>query len=114
MTTKDIRERIWLIPNGIPLKLENMTIRITDSNKFLVTGWTKTIHFENISRNIVLQELEWLKKSYNELTYTFNELNDIVVMNKLTIEFHVSYDDAGKIGIGLCSEIDGILNWYID
>jgi hypothetical protein len=114
MTTKDIKERIWLIADGIPLKLDNMTIKTTDSGKLLVSGWTNTIHFENISRENVLVELASLKDSYAELLKAYNELNDIVRMNNLTIEFHMAYNDAGKVGIGLCSEIDGKLNWYID
>jgi hypothetical protein len=114
MTTKDIKERIWLIADGIPLKLDNMTIRTTDSDKLLVTGWTSTIHFENISRKNVLVELASLKDSYAELSKTYNEINDFVRINNLTIEFHIAYDDAGKVGIGLCSEICGKLNWYID
>jgi hypothetical protein len=102
MTTKDIKERIWLIADGIPLKLDNMTIRTTDSDKLLVTGWTSTIHFENISRKNVLVELACLKDSYAKLSKTYNEINDIVRMNNLTIEFHIAYDDAGKVDIGLC------------
>jgi hypothetical protein len=114
MTTKDIQERIWLIPDGIPLMLDDMTIRATDSGKLLVTGWTSTIHFVNITRERILMELDDLKNSYSELSMSFNELNDIVTNNNLTIEYHVAYDEAGKIGIGLCSEIDGKLNWYIN
>jgi hypothetical protein len=111
---RDIKERIWLIADGIPLKLENMTIRATDSDKLLVTGWTNKIHFGNLSRKNVLCELESLKDSYAELSKTFNELNDIVKMNNLIIEFHIAYDDNRKVCIGICSEIDGKLNWYID
>lgn len=114
MTTNDIRERIWLIPEGIPLKLGNMTIRTTDSNKLLIIGWTKTIYFENISKEKILRELGDLKASYSKLSESFTELRDIVENNNLIIEYHIAYDDAGKVGIGLCSEIDGKLNWYID
>lgn len=114
MTTKEIKERIWLIGDGIPLKLDNMTIRTTDSGKLLVTGWTSSIHFENISRNKILKELADLKTSYGELSRIYEELNDLVQSNNLTVEFHMAYDDAGKAGIGLCSEIDGKLNWYIE
>jgi hypothetical protein len=114
MTTKDIQERIWLIPDGIPLTLDDMTIRTTDSGKLLVTGWTSTIHFENITRGRILMELDDLKNSYSELSKSFNELNEIVSNNNLTIEYHMAYDDAGKVAIGLCSEIEGKLNWDID
>ena len=110
----DIRDRIRLVADGIPLKLDNLTIQTTNSGKLLVTGWTNTVHFENISRDKILQELENLKKSYSELTKSFKELDDVVKKNRLTIEYHMAYDDTGKSGIGLCSEIDEKLDWYIE
>lgn len=110
----NITERIWLITDGIPLKMENMTIRTTDSNKLLVIGFTNTIYFKNISRESILKELHDLIDSFLKLSKSHNELNDIVEKNNLTIEYHVSYDDSGKVGIGLCSEINGKLDWYIN
>ena len=110
---ENIRKRIWLIADGIPLKLDNMTIRTSNSGKLLVTGWTCTINFNKISKENILQELDDLKISFSGLSKSFPELNDIVKGNDLTIEYHIAYDDSGKAGIGLCSEIEGKLNWYI-
>lgn len=114
MTTSEIRKRIWLIADGIPLTLNNLTIRTTDSGKLLVIWWTDTVHFKNITRAKSLQEMNSLKASYTELSSLYKELNDIVETNNLLIEYHVSYDDGGKIQIGLCSEIEGKIYWYID
>lgn len=113
MTTDEIRDKIWRIADGLPFKFGNMTIRTTDSGKLLVTGWTDTINFKNISKEKTLQELEELKSSFSDLSKSYNELNDIVKNNNLTIEYHMAYDDAGKVGIGLCSELEGKINWYI-
>lgn len=110
----NIKKGIWLIADGIPLKLDGMSIRINDSGKLLVTGWTNTIHFKNISKETILQELDALKSSFSDLSNSFPELKDIVKGNDLTIEYHIAYDDSGKAGIGLCSEIHGKINWYID
>jgi hypothetical protein len=110
---ENIRKRIWLIADGIPLKLDNMTIQANDSGKLLVTGWTNTIYFNNISKENILEELNDLKSSFSGLSKSFVELNDLVKRNGLTIEYHMTYD-TGKAGIGLCSEIEGKLNWYID
>lgn len=114
METEYMRKRIWLIADGVPLRLENMTIRTTDSGKLFVTGWTDTIQFENISRKKIAQELDDLKISFSEFSKSFTELNDLVKLNNLTIEYHMAYDDSGKVGIALCSEIGGITNWYIE
>ncbi len=110
MDTEEIRRKIWRIGDGIPFKLDNMTIQTTDSGKLLVTGWTDTINFKNISKEKILQELQELKSSFSDLSKSFNELNEIV--KGLTIEYHMAYDDAGKVGIGLCSELEGKVNWY--
>lgn len=114
MRKEELKERIWKIADGVPLKLGRMTIETSKTDKILVTGWTDTIHFENISKDFVIGELRDLKDSFIELIDTYNELKSIVKTHKLTIEYHMSYDDAGKAGIGLCSEIDGIINWYIE
>ncbi len=113
MNKEQLKESIWRIADGVPLKLGSMTIRTTDSGKLLVTGWTNTVHFENINKSSVLRELEELKLSFTDLTKNYDDLNTIIKMNDLAIEFHMAYDDAEKVGIGLCSELNGDLNWYL-
>jgi len=114
MDTNEIEKKIWRIADGIPFNLGNMTIRTTDSDKLLVTGWTNTTYFENISRDNILNEIKELKQSFSELRNSFKELEDIIIYNDLKVEFHMAYDDSGKCAIGICSEINGKINWYID
>lgn len=113
MNPNEIHEKISLIADGYPFKLGNMTIQTTDSGKLLVTGCTTIIHFENISREQVSIDLKELKLTYYELYNSFNILETIIKSNNLIIEFHMAFND-GKASIGLCSEIDNELNWYID
>ena len=113
MNESHIQDRIWRIVDGVPLKLGNITIRTTDSDKLLVTGWTKTVHFENLKKDSLLKELEELKSTFSELVATFKELTTVIDKYNLIVEYHMAYDDAGKVGIGLCSELNGELNWYL-
>ena len=113
MQSDIIKEGIWRIPDGLPLELDNMTIMTNSTNKLLVTGWTQTIYFENISKDKVLEELKNLKLSFLNLLESYNDLKKIIKGLNLVIEYHMAYDDSGKGGIGLCSEIEGELNWYI-
>ena len=76
-------------------------------------GWTQTNYFENISKDKVLEELKILKLSFLNLLKSYNDLNQIIKTLNLVIEYHMAYDDSGKGGIGLGSEIEGELNWYI-
>ena len=112
-SNENIRKRIWLIADGIPLKLDNMTIKSSDAGKLLVTGWTNTIHFNNISKENIQLELKDLKSSFSSFSERFPELITIIELNNLKIEYHMAFD-TGNAGIGLCSEIDGMLNWYIN
>ena len=76
-------------------------------DKLIVTGWTSSLNLTNTSKEKILQELNELKQSYFDLSKSFPELNDIVKENKLIVEYHMAYDDYGKVVIGLCSEIEG-------
>jgi hypothetical protein len=113
MDTTKLTERIWSIADGIPLRLDNCTIRINDNGRLLVTGWTDTIHFENITKDKVIQELNLLKDNFKTLSNSVPDLVTLIESNNLAIEFHMQFDDNGKAGIGLCSEIEGQINWYI-
>ncbi len=113
MNDSYIQDRIWKIADGVPLKLGNMTIQTTDSEKLLVTGWTRIVHIENFKKTYVLLELKELKASFTDLTETYGGINTIIEKNNLMVEFLMAYDDAGKCGIGLCSELNGELNWYL-
>lgn len=113
MDTTQLTERIWRIADGIPLRLDNCTIRINDNGRLLVIGWTDTTYFENITKDKVIQELNELKKNFKNLSESVPDLLTLIDSNNLTIEFHMHFDDNGKAGIGLCSEIGGQINWYI-
>ena len=109
---ENIREKIWRIADGIPLRLGNMAIRIADG-KLLVTGWTSTIHFENLHKHKMLEELNDLKTNFQLLSDSYQELENMKSGNNLELEYHLAYDDGGKASIGLCSEIGGLVYWYI-
>jgi len=38
MKKEELRERIWRLADGVPFKLDNITIKTTDTDKLLVTG----------------------------------------------------------------------------
>jgi len=89
-----------------------MTIRIADG-KLLVTGWTPTLHFENLDKQKMLQELNDLKTNFQLLSDSYQEIETMKNSNNLEAEYHLAYDDGGKASIGLCSEIGGVVYWYI-
>jgi hypothetical protein len=112
MNSKQLNQRIMLIPDGFPLILENMTVRVERTGKLLVFGWTQTHYLENISKDKILTELDNLKNDFSILLQQFAELRSLIELNNLKVEFHIDWNE-GKNGIGICSEIDGIINWYL-
>jgi len=112
MDKSGLEDKIWRIADGIPLKLGNMNIRMTDTGTLLVTWWTDTIYFENITKEYALKELRKLREMFLELQEEYNALNTIVEVNSLKIEYHVSYD-TGKGSVGICSDIDDVVHWYV-
>ena len=40
---------------------------------------------------------------------TSKELNEFIKDKQ--INYYLGYDDNGKCGIGICNEIDGLINW---
>ncbi|WP_375238804.1 hypothetical protein [Aurantibacter sp.] len=113
MNKKQLKGKIYKLADGVPLKLDRMTINLLDSNKLLVTSWINTIDFKSITKDLVNKELIELKALFSELMSSFNEFDIILTSNNLSIEYHIAFDDSGKAGIGLCSELDGKINWYI-
>jgi hypothetical protein len=111
MDAENLRHRIWLIADGIPLKIENVTIKII-AGKLLVTLWTQTRYLENITKANSILELENLKNDFSAFLLKFEEMRTLIKLNDLQVEYHLAYDE-GKSGIGICSEIDGELNWYL-
>lgn len=106
-----IEQKTWLIAEGLPFKFDNITIRTTDGGKLLVTWWTPTVFFENISQENIESELVQLKKNFIALAEEYRAIE--LLRNELEVEYHISYD-SGKAGVGICSEINNEVIWYIE
>lgn len=112
MNSEQIRERIWSIADGVPLSIENVTIRIDRTGKLLVIGQTNTYYFENVTKEKTLLELQNLKEYFIFLKSQFEELQNLISLNNLMTEYHITFPD-GKNTIGICSEINNEVNWYL-
>jgi hypothetical protein len=106
-------ESIWRIGDGVPLAINNMIIKTTDSGKLLITRIIENISLDCVSRLSIETELSLLRKDYMTLSNKYPDLNKIKEYNQLNIEFHIAcYSSVGQI-IGLCSQIQNEINWYI-
>ncbi|KAB2813949.1 hypothetical protein [Phaeocystidibacter luteus] len=104
-----MESRINLIFEGVPFKWDAMTIRLSSSEYLIVTWWTQVQNFEDVSKTKAMEDLESLKHNFNLLRERYPVLN----YEDGAIELVVAFDDSGKLGIPLCVERSGHLEWYI-
>ena len=91
------------------LKVGDLTISLKENKELTVTGWTNFIHFENLAKRQSLIELNEIKDLFRLMLNSSKHLADFVE-NK-TIKYILSYSDAGKCGIEICSEENGQIFW---
>ncbi len=111
MEFNDIRQRILLIADGVPLKVGNITIKI-EAGKSIVTYWTETYHLKNVSEANSIIELGNLKKNFLLLIRQFEDLQNLIHLNDLKIEYYIAHD-TGKSAVYICEEIDGKFSWHL-
>jgi len=58
-----------------------------DKRSLAVTGWTKYNDLKNLTKSIVIEELDLLKQDFNNLVSATNELKDFI--KDKTIEYNL-------------------------
>lgn len=104
-----IKSGIEFLKAGLPFKVGDLYWGIDKDSYFNVTGVSKYIHFENITKGIALAELSDIKSVFFRMVDTSTELNQFIKDRK--IKFNLDYD-YGMGDIRICSEIDGVVNWH--
>ena len=107
-----IRTAVDFLKDGQSFKLGDLTLGITDNGDVYVTGWTQYINIENLTRDIALYELKEIKELFERMTHHSPELKRFTVDR--VVKYNLAYDDSGKVGIGICEEVNGKLTWIMD
>jgi hypothetical protein len=89
----------------------DITLSSKNKNHIGVTGWTNSIALENITKQKALIDLSETKVLFNKMVKSSNDFADFIKNRQ--IEYCISYD-YGMGSIGLCSEINGKLNWLTE
>jgi len=98
-----------LLQDNQSLKVGDLTLSSKDNNELTVIGWTNFTHFENLTKRQSLIELNEIKYLFKLMLNSSKDLADFAE-NK-SIKYFLNYDDAGKCGIGICSEENGQILW---
>jgi len=113
MTDNEILTRLknvkQLLQYNQSLKVGGLTLSFKDNRELTVIGWTNFIHLENLTERQSIIELNEIKDLFRLMLNSSKGLADFAE-NK-TIKYYLNYDDAGKCGIGICSEENGQIFW---
>jgi len=112
MTEQELKHRIKsaliILQDYGSFKVGELTFNTTDEKSFSVTGWTLKTELKNVTKRIALNELNEIKSLFKKMVQASPELS--VFVDQRQIEFNLGYD-YGMGGIGICSEINGQINW---
>jgi hypothetical protein len=112
MDNDRIKTAVDFLKDGQAFKLGDLTLGITDNGAMYVTGWTHYLNIENLTRDIALTELKEIKELFERMTHYSPELKTFTVDK--VVKYNLAYDDSGKVGIGICEEVNGQLTWTMD
>ncbi len=106
-----IKNAIVLLKDGHPYKVGDMTFQCQNSNHFSVTGWSLKTDIKNITKSNALHELKEIKEIFKRMVLDSQQLFDFLKGRE--VEYLLCFDDFGKAGIDICSEINGLIEWKV-
>lgn len=106
---KDI---IDAINSGSRISVGGLQLRMQEDGVLTVMGWTQWIHLDSLSKDIMLKELDAIKREFQEITGSSSEVK--TYLEGKPIEYILYYDDYGKASIVICKEKDGYATWFLD
>ena len=116
MDTEELLDRIKssliLLTEGNSFKVGDLTFGCKNKKIFSVTGWATTNNLETLTKHKALTELNEIKFLFARMVNASLELSEFIKDKQ--IDYYLGYDDNGKCGIGICSEIDRQINWEIN
>lgn len=106
-----IKTAIEFLKDGLPFKVGELYLGISEDNILNVTGASQYIDLKNITKQGAIKELEEIKLMFEKMTSVSFELKNFVSNKK--VKFNLDFD-YGMGDIRICSELNGILKWEAD
>ena len=76
-----------------------------------ITGWTNTVMFENINRDIATTEIHALKTFVEKFPYSLSEMLKISGKKELILHLNYNYETGS---VQICSLRKGTISWNIN
>jgi hypothetical protein len=71
-----IKAALEIIEDGHAFRIGNLQLSKVDISTVAVTGWTQYDDLRNLTKSIVMEELDLLKQDFNELVLASIELKE--------------------------------------
>lgn len=106
-----IKNAIILLEEGHPYKVGELILHCQNSNQISITGWSQKTNIKYLTIENAQNELKEIKEVFTRMSLDSVQLFDFLKGREL--EYYLCFDDYGKAGIEICSEINGITEWKI-
>lgn len=107
----EIRDGISFLKKGETLVIGDITISQYGKDFLNVIGWSSYSDLKNLTKEIVLKELDEVKSIYSMVCEAFSLFDSY--QKEKSVKFELAFD-SGKGGVGICSQSGEKIKWYID
>ena len=104
-----IKTAVDFLKDGHPFVVNGIKLNIDNSGNLIVVGWIDDI--SGITKEMALEELESIKSMFWKMINDSNDLKKLSLGKNITFKLAYNY---GMGAIGICDEVDGMINWELD
>jgi hypothetical protein len=111
MSVDRINIALQFLNEGKSFRVNNLRLRVVESNNLEIRGWSQTVNLKNITRLGAIEELTNIKSDFSDMLTVSDQLKDFVKTK--TLVFILAFDDSGKVFIDALEERNNIIYWKI-
>lgn len=108
METERIDTAIKFLKEGKSFCVRDLRLSINGTHNIYVTGWSRYLNLENLTKYRALKELEEIKNVFNQMLNASENLRNFICDKEIKYSLGFNY---GMGGIGICSERNGVIKW---
>ena len=106
-----LRLAIELLKDGKSILVDGLRFETNENGDIVIIGWSQYLNLQNLTKAIAIAELEAIKLAFYEMQKASSEFESFI--KSTPIKFYLYFDDYGKVSIAVCSEKDGVIEFYI-
>jgi hypothetical protein len=104
-------DAVSVLKAGGTIRLGDVRLGVGEAGGLTVTGWTRFLNLENVTKSSALSELIEIKAIFESMRAMCSELAAFADPKKVTYFLGFDY---GNGAIGICKEVDGAVIWEMN